>query len=186
MRCPAQPASHHPRGPCRLQVWIDPLAPPPERYRNQAKCVNCAPDKDRTIAQWYSADGIVWHERLGWQPKPGRLDNQEVIFWDEDVAFNGSRGAYSLITRAPTQNDLSTQPLAIRRFLSKDPFNCSSAMRHSDNESCWHDGIVLGGTDPDALDDSTHPRSATPGANQSWDTWPVEFGSGQVWKVEKT
>ena len=120
------------------------------------------------------------------QPKPGRLDNQEVIFWDEDVAFNGSRGAYSLITRAPTQNDISTQPLAIRRFLSKDPFNCSSAMRHPDNESCWRDGTVLGGTVPDALDDSTHPRSATPGANQSWDTWPVEFGSGQVWKVEKT
>ena len=87
-----------------------------------------------------------------------------------------------------SQNDISVQPLAIRRFLSRDPFNCTSAIHHDklDNESCWHDGIVLGGTDPDELDDSTHPRSATAGANQSWDKWPVEFGSGQVWKVAQT
>ena len=164
------------------------MAPPAERYRNQAKCVNCSPGKDRTIAQWHSSDGIVWHERPGWQPKPGRLDNQEVIFWDEDAEFRGSRGAYYLYTRAPTQNDISVQPLAIRRFLSRDPFNCTSAIHQDklDNESCWHDGIVLGGTDPDELDDSTHPRSATTGANQSWDKWPVEFGSGQVWKVAQT
>ena len=97
--------------------------------------------------------------------------------------------AQYLYSRAPSQNDISVQPLAIRRFLSRDPFNCTSDHNHNDkldNESCWHDGIVLGGTDPDELDDSTHPRSATAGANQSWDKWPVEFGSGQVWKVAQT
>ena len=27
---------------------------------------------------------------------------------------------------------------------------------------------------------------ATSAANQTWATWPVEFGSGQPWKVEGT
>ena len=75
--------------------------------RNQAKCVNCSPGKDRTIAQWHSADGISWHERPGWQPKPGRLDNQEVIFWDEDAEFRGSRGAY-VSSRGPRLPNLPT------------------------------------------------------------------------------
>ena len=90
------------------------------------------------------------------------------IFWDEDVAYNGSHGAYSLIVRAPTQNDISVQPLAIRRFLSSDPFDCTSKIHQKTpcrgcapypNESCWFDGEVLKGTDPDELDDSTHPLS---------------------------
>lgn len=174
-------------------VWVDPLAPPAERYRNQAKCANC---KKRLgmdgglIAHWHSADGIRWVERPGWQPRPGRLDNQEVIFYDEDALLtnrNGSRqrGAYSLITRAPTINDISVQPLAVRRFLALDPFNCTS--HNGPNSSvCWDDGQVLTGTVPDSLDDSTHPRSVTAGAFQGWDKWPVEFGSAQVWKVKRT
>ena len=103
---------------------------------------------------------------------------------NRDVPFRGGHGAYSLITRAPTQNDISVQPLAVRRFLSSDPWNCSSGGTQTD--TCWFNGTVLGGTDPDALDDSTHPRSDTPGANQSWATYPVEFGSAQVWKVPNT
>ena len=53
------------------------------------QCANCAPNQvghkpvAGEIAHWHSADGIKWFERSGWQPKPGRLDNQEVIFWDE-------------------------------------------------------------------------------------------------------
>ena len=100
------------------------------------------------------------------------------------MPFRGGHGAYSLITRAPTQNDISVQPLAVRRFLSSDPWNCSSGGTQTD--TCWFNGTVLGGTDPDALDDSTHTRSDTPGANQSWATYPVEFGSAQVWKVPNT
>ena len=50
----------------------------------------------------------------------------------------------------------------------------------------WGEGIVLSGTTPDAIDDSTHARTATAGANQTWATWPVEFGSGQPWKVPQT
>ena len=56
-------------------VWIDPHAPPAERYRNQAKCPNCKnrPGMDGgLIAHWHSADGITWVERAGWQPRPGR------------------------------------------------------------------------------------------------------------------
>jgi hypothetical protein len=174
-------------------VWIDPFAPPAERYRNQAKCPNCKQFPGMgggLIAHWHSADGIQWVERPGWQPRPGRLDNQEVIFYDEDTVHtdrNGTktRGCYSLITRAPTQNDIAVQPLAVRRFLALDPYNCTS--HDGPNSSvCWFDGTVLEGTTPDLLDDSTHPRSSTAGANQSWDTWPVEFGSAQVWKVERT
>jgi len=117
------------------------------------------------------------------------------IFWDEDVAYNGSHGAYSLIVRAPTQNDISVQPLAIRRFLSSDPFDCTSKIHQKTpcrgcapypNESCWFDGEVLKGTDPDELDDSTHPLSLTAAANQTWAKFPVEMGGGQVWKVEST
>jgi hypothetical protein len=39
---------------------------------------------------------------------------------------------------------------------------------------------------PDRVDNSTHPRRATAGANQTWATWPVEFGSSQQWKVSNT
>jgi hypothetical protein len=39
---------------------------------------------------------------------------------------------------------------------------------------------------PDRVDNSTHPRTATAGANQTWATWPVEFGSSQQWKISNT
>ena len=54
------------------------------------------------------------------------------------------------------------------------------------NKTVWGTQWVLNNTAPDAVDDSTHPKSATAAANQTWATWPVEFGSGQPWKVRGT
>ena len=91
-----------------------------------------------------------------------------------------NNGAYVLITRAPSGMDISKGALARRRFVSvDDPYKKTGT-------AAWGAGVLVGGTEPDALDNSTHPLYNTAGANQSWSPFPVEFGDARVWKVAGT
>jgi hypothetical protein len=58
-----------------------------------------------------------------WQPSPGRVDRQEIVYWDEDIRSpsTGERvGAYVLGTKSDLQNDVAKAPLMTRLFISFD------------------------------------------------------------------
>lgn len=64
--------------------------------------------------------------------------------YDAD-APEGKEGAYVLITRAPSGMDISKNALARRRFASvDDPYKKTGT-------SAWGEGVLVGGTEPDAL-----------------------------------
>jgi hypothetical protein len=77
----------------RLQgccVWVDPHAPPEERYKTQAKC-GPHPDAPSTLDFFSSPDGLRWTQMHSIEM--GEIDTQNVVFWDE------SYGRYVMYTR---------------------------------------------------------------------------------------
>ena len=177
-------------------VWYDARA---RLWRNQAKVDQWAPEGAGpgcrgygAISTWSSPDGIHdWVCGVKWQPSPGRVDRQEVVYFDEDIVSprTGERvGAYVLGTKSDLQNDVAKAPLMTRLFFSfDDPYRkADSVAGIRANQTVWGAQWVLEGTRPDGLDDSTHPRSETAGANQTYARWPVEFGGSQQWKVPHT
>ena len=73
-------------------VWIDPHAPPEERYKNQSKVYN--PDVAMQFHMHSSPDGIHWKFLRRLQlPHRGGWDTQSIIFWDPAI------GRYVLYTR---------------------------------------------------------------------------------------
>ena len=73
-------------------VWIDPHAPPEERYKNQSKVYN--PDVAMQFHMHSSPDGIHWKflRRIQFEQRGG-WDTQSIIFWDPAI------GRYVLYTR---------------------------------------------------------------------------------------
>lgn len=177
-------------------VWWDARA---KLYRNQAKVDQWAEEGAGpagsfgygAISTWSSADGIHdWKPGAKWEPSPGRIDRQEVVYFDHDISSHttGQKGAYVLGTKSDLQNDVAKAPLMTRLFVSfDDPYlKADSVAGIRANRTVWGAQHILRETMPDALDDSTHPRTETAGANQTYATWPVEFGSSQQWKVPMT
>ena len=73
-------------------VWIDPMAPPEERYKNQSKVYN--PDVAMQLHMHGSPDGIHWRFLRRMQlPHRGGWDTQSIIFRDPAI------GRYVLYTR---------------------------------------------------------------------------------------
>ena len=73
-------------------VWIDPHAPPEERYKNQSKVYN--PEVAMQFHMHGSPDGIHWKFLRRIQlPHRGGWDTQSIIFWDPAI------GRYVLYTR---------------------------------------------------------------------------------------
>ncbi len=97
-------------------VWIDPKAPPEERYRTQAKWGPFPTDKSCAIHFYASPDGIRWkHTHF---VDVGCCDSQTVVFWDE------SYGRYVMYTRKWQHFDeINWQFRRIRRLESDDLIN---------------------------------------------------------------
>ena len=73
-------------------VWLDPNAPPEERYKSQSKVYN--PDVSMQFHMHSSPDGIDWRflRRIRLEQRGG-WDTQSIIFWDPAI------GRYVLYTR---------------------------------------------------------------------------------------
>ena len=73
-------------------VWIDPNAPPEERYKSQSKVYD--PDVSMQFHMHSSPDGIDWKflRRIQLELRGG-WDTQSIIFWDPTI------GRYVLYTR---------------------------------------------------------------------------------------
>ena len=112
-------------------VWIDPKAPPSQRYKSQAKIF--PPDGQAAEFHIYSSpDGYSW--TLLANPPIGTCDTQSIIFWDE------SRQRYRLYTR---ENPGSGTP-ARRRVVR---------LLESTNLLHWENEIVV--MDADDVDNAT-------------------------------
>ena len=98
-------------------VWIDPLAPPGQRFKNQAKVY-----PSTELHMHSSPDGIHWKKFATLNPGPGGWDTQTVVFWDPNIR------RYAMYTR---KWFLKTPRLAsyrtVRRLESDD-------LQHWDNE----------------------------------------------------
>lgn len=93
-----------------VAVWIDPQAPPSQRYKTQAKFYPPAAPAEFHICT--SPDGYRW--TLLSKPTIGEMDTQSVAFWDERIQ------KYLLYTR---KNPLAHTPQryrVVRRLESAD------------------------------------------------------------------
>ena len=72
-------------------VWMDPNAPPEERYKNQSKVYN--PDVWGEFHMHSSPDGIRWKLLRTLQIDRGGWDSQSIVFWDPAI------GRYVMYTR---------------------------------------------------------------------------------------
>lgn len=73
-------------------------------------------------------DGLKWTAGGKWQPSPGRVDRQEVVYYDDDWDATGPceppavgspyncSGSYILGTKSDLLNDISQAPLMTRLF----------------------------------------------------------------------
>ena len=73
-------------------VWIDPNAPPEERYKTQAK-IYSPPEAWGQFHMHSSPDGICWKLFQNLQLDRGGWDTQSIVFWDPAI------GRYLLYTR---------------------------------------------------------------------------------------
>ena len=110
-------AMHRLQGCC---VWIDPQAPPEQRYKSQAKC-GPHPDRPHTLEFFASPDGLEWEHLHGIRIED--CDTQNVVFWDE------SYGRYVMYTRLWVRDDdPNRNHRKVRRLESDD-------LVHWDSES---------------------------------------------------
>ena len=102
-------------------VWIDPFAPPAERYRSQAKWgpPGKYPGKGSSFHFYGSPDGFSWKETH--HLHIGDCDTQSVVFYDE------SYGRYVLYTRTWKRfEDHNLSSRKVRRLESDDLVNWSN------------------------------------------------------------
>ncbi len=115
-----------------VSVWIDPKAPPSQRYKTQAKCY--PPDgRPAEFRIYCSPDGYRW--TLLAKPGIGTCDTQSIIFWDK------SKQRYLLYTRENPDAHTPKRRRVVRRL-------------ESTNLSQWENEIVV--MDADAVDNSTY------------------------------
>jgi len=90
-------------------VWIDPNAPPEQRYKNQAKVYPSA-----ELHMHSSPDGIHWKKLATLNPGPGGWDTQTVVFWDPEVK------RYAMYTRRWVRNETKLANFRTVRRLESD------------------------------------------------------------------
>lgn len=115
-----------------VSVWIDPKAPPSQRYKSQAKFYP-EDGSPNAFHIYSSADGYQW--MLFAKPPIGTCDTQSIIFWDEP------KQRYLLYTRENPGAGTPTRRRVVRRLESDD-------LVHWDNEI-----FVL---DADEIDNGTY------------------------------
>jgi len=112
-------------------VWIDPHAPPHERYKNQAKVYPSG-----QFHMHSSPDGLRWKLFAKLEPGPGGWDTQSVVFWDPVPQ------RYALYTRRWFRKEPAIESYRTVRRLESDD------LRNWDNQS-----IVM---EADEIDLATH------------------------------
>ena len=115
-------------------VWIDPHAPPDERYKNQAKVY---PSSEFHMHS--SPDGLRWKLFAKLDPGPGGWDTQSIVFWDPKPK------RYALFTRRWFRHERRDENYRTVRRLESDD------LRNWDNQS-----IVM---QADEIDLATHKTS---------------------------
>lgn len=120
-----------------VSVWIDPKAPPSQRYKSQAKFY---PPKGRPAEfhMYCSPDGYRW--RLFAKPSIGEMDTQSIVFWDEP------HQRYLLYTRNNRDAHTPQRRRVVRRLESVD-------LSH------WHNEVFV--MDADEVDRGIY-QSPTP------------------------
>lgn len=139
-------------------VWVDPNAPPEERYKNQSK-VYSPPEVWGHFHMHSSPDGIHWKLFRDLEISRGGWDTQNIVFWDPVI------GRYVLYTRYWVAQRHGTATgnenyRTIRRLESDDLIhweNQDIVMRPDESDlSAYDTGMPL---DPDAPE---FPRSRVP------------------------
>jgi hypothetical protein len=97
-----------------VSVWIDPKAPPSQRYKSQAKFYP-ADGRPSEFHMYGSPDGYHW--TLFAKPKIGEMDTQSLAFWDE------CRQRYLLYTRKNPGSGTLKRRRVVRRMESVDLFH---------------------------------------------------------------
>ncbi len=103
-------------------VWLDPNAPPEQRFRTQAKSYH----PTRALPMHSSPDGLRWDLFLERPNLTGPTDTQTIIFWDAAVQ------RYAMYTRDRIRSPLSYR--AVRRLESDDlkEWDCESRVFEPD------------------------------------------------------
>ena len=94
-----------------VSVWIDPIAPPSERYKSQAKFYP-ANGRPAEFHIYSSPDGYRW--MLYAKPEIGDMDTQSIIFQDTSI------GRYLMYTRDNPGAGTPDRRRVIRRLESQD------------------------------------------------------------------
>jgi len=94
-----------------VSVWIDPKAPPSQRYKSQAKFYP-ADGRPNEFHIYSSPDGYRW--TLLTKPKIDEMDTQSIAFWDE------SQQRYLLYTRKNPDGHTAKRRRVVRRMESVD------------------------------------------------------------------
>jgi hypothetical protein len=115
-----------------VSVWIDPKAPPSQRYKTQAKCYSPA-GRPAEFRIFCSPDGYRW--TLLAKPGIGTCDTQSIIFWDD------SQQRYLLYTRENPNAHTPKRRRVVRRLESTDLLR-------------WENEIVV--MDTDGVDNGTY------------------------------
>lgn len=149
-------------------VWVDPKAPPEERYRNQSKVYN--PDVAMQFHMHGSPDGINWTflRRIQFE-LGGGWDTQSIIFWDVAI------GRYVLYTR---------HWFAQRHGTAEGNENYRAVRRlESDDLTNWENqSIVMW---PDEVDLATYETGAPPrpdAPEKPHSRVPVDYYGATVFK----
>jgi len=115
-----------------VSVWIDPKAPPSQRYKNQAKYYP-AKGWPAEFHFYCSPDGYRWTFMA--KVEIGDMDTQSIAFWDN------AQQRYLLYTRKNPDGGTPKRRRLVRRLESKDLLN-------------WENEIVV--MDADEIDNSTY------------------------------
>jgi len=87
-------------------VWIDPKAPPEQRYKSQGK------NRRGRLSLYCSPDGLRWKRLRSYSI--GACDTQNVVFWDESI------GRYVIYTRDKGAHKTPGKYRFVRRMESDD------------------------------------------------------------------
>ena len=149
-------------------IWIDPNAPPQERYKNQCKVYN--PDVAMQLHMHGSPDGINWtflrRIQFKWR---GGWDTQSIVFWDPAI------DRYVLYTRhwyakRHTTAEGNENYRAVRRLESDDLANW-------DNQR-----IVMWPDDVDRATYDVDPSLDPQGPEKPYGKVPVDYYGAPVFK----
>ena len=149
-------------------VWIDPNAPPEERYKNQSKVYN--PEVSMQFHMHSSPDGIDWKFLRRIQLElGGGWDTQSIIFWDPAI------GRYVLYTR---------HWFAKRHGTAEGNLNYRTVRRlESDDLVKWENqSIVMW---PDEMDLATYETSVPllpEGPDQPYGRVPMDYYGASIFK----